>query len=99
MGHRTLFAMHTCALPKKPRCCKRTPDAARLPPFGLPLAPCCSPPCCDLQMMQNMLLQVGDTVKFRNVSLPKGTYVKLQPATSDFLDITNPKVCVTVTPG
>ncbi len=43
------------------------------------------------QMMQNMLLQVGDMVKFRNVSLPKGTYVKLQPVTSDFLDISNPK--------
>jgi ubiquitin fusion degradation protein 1 len=45
-----------------------------------------------MQMMQNMLLQVGDMVKFKNVSLPKGTYVKLQPVTSDFLDITNPKV-------
>ncbi|KAL6763900.1 ubiquitin fusion degradation protein UFD1-domain-containing protein [Haematococcus lacustris] len=42
-------------------------------------------------MMQNMLLQVGDVVRFTNVSLPKGTYVKLQPVTSDFLDITNPK--------
>jgi ubiquitin fusion degradation protein 1 len=42
-------------------------------------------------MMQNMLLEVGDMVKLRNVSLPKGTYVKLQPATSDFLDISNPK--------
>jgi ubiquitin fusion degradation protein 1 len=39
-----------------------------------------------LQMMQNLLLQVGDMVKFTNVSLPKGQYV-----TSDFLDITNPK--------
>lgn len=91
------------------------------------------------QMMQNLLLQVGDMVKFRNVSLPKvrapgsvpchtahhttprgpscltswihphpctqaptmracahcmapqGKYVKLQPVTSDFLDISNPK--------
>jgi ubiquitin fusion degradation protein 1 len=42
-------------------------------------------------MMQNLLLQVGDMVKFRNVSLPKGSYVKLQPVTSDFLDISNPK--------
>jgi ubiquitin fusion degradation protein 1 len=42
-------------------------------------------------MMQNMLLQVGDMVKVRNVSLPKGTYVKLQPVSSDFLDISNPK--------
>ena len=42
-------------------------------------------------MMQNLLLQVGDMVKFKNVSLPKGTYVKIQPVTSDFLDISNPK--------
>lgn len=41
--------------------------------------------------MQNMLLQVGDMVRFTNVSLPKGKFVKLQPVTSDFLDITNPK--------
>jgi len=42
-------------------------------------------------MMLNMLLTEGQAVKFRNVSLPKGTYVKLQPVTSDFLDISNPK--------
>jgi len=42
-------------------------------------------------MMQNLLLQVGDMVRFTNVSLPKGKFVKLQPVTSDFLDITNPK--------
>ncbi|GAX84203.1 hypothetical protein CEUSTIGMA_g11626.t1 [Chlamydomonas eustigma] len=42
-------------------------------------------------MMQNLLLQVGDMVKFKNVSLPKGKFVKLQPVTSDFLDISNPK--------
>mmetsp|Transcript_25092 Transcript_25092/g.54565 ORF Transcript_25092/g.54565 Transcript_25092/m.54565 type:complete len:348 (-) Transcript_25092:372-1415(-) len=42
-------------------------------------------------MMQNLLLQVGDMVRFENVSLPKGSYVKLQPFTSDFLDISNPK--------
>ena len=48
-------------------------------------------PCAPPQMMQNMLLQVGDMVRFTNVSLPKGKFVKLQPVTSDFLDITNPK--------
>ncbi|KXZ51901.1 hypothetical protein GPECTOR_11g334 [Gonium pectorale] len=42
-------------------------------------------------MMQNLLLQVGDPIRVRSASLPKGTYVKLQPVTSDFLDITNPK--------
>ncbi|KAJ9528421.1 hypothetical protein QJQ45_020302 [Haematococcus lacustris] len=52
---------------------------------------CCIAASPATQMMQNMLLQVGDVVRFTNVSLPKGTYVKLQPVTSDFLDITNPK--------
>ncbi|KAL9289620.1 putative ubiquitin fusion degradation protein Ufd1 [Arabidopsis thaliana] len=42
-------------------------------------------------MMQNLLLQEGDMVRVRNVTLPKGTYVKLQPHTTDFLDIANPK--------
>lgn len=42
-------------------------------------------------MMQNMLLQEGDTVHVKNATLPKGTYVKLQPHTTDFLDISNPK--------
>jgi ubiquitin fusion degradation protein 1 len=42
-------------------------------------------------MMQNMLLQEGDTVRVKNTTLPKGTYVKLQPHTTDFLDISNPK--------
>ena len=38
-----------------------------------------------------MLLQEGDIVRVKNVTLPKGTYVKLQPHTKDFLDISNPK--------
>lgn len=42
-------------------------------------------------MMANLLLVEGAPVTFSNVSLPKGTYVKLQPLTSDFLDISNPK--------
>ncbi len=47
------------------------------------------------QMMQNLLLQEGDIVKFKSTSLPKGTYVKLRPQSKDFLDISNPKaVCV-----
>ena len=45
--------------------------------------------CC--QMMENMLLQEGDIVKVKNTNLAKGTYVKLQPHTKDFLDISNPK--------
>lgn len=46
---------------------------------------------CSYQMMENMLLQEGDFVRVKNVTLPKGTYVKLQPHTKDFLDISNPK--------
>ncbi|GJV51445.1 ubiquitin fusion degradation protein 1 [Tanacetum coccineum] len=42
-------------------------------------------------MMENMLLQEGDIVNVKNASLSKGTYVKLQPHTTDFLDLT----CVT----
>jgi len=42
-------------------------------------------------MMQNMLLQEGDTVRLKYVSLPRGTFVKLQPQTKDFFDISNPK--------
>ncbi|MCL7028906.1 hypothetical protein MKW94_008571 [Papaver nudicaule] len=48
-------------------------------------------------MMQNMLLQVGGTVRVKNVALPKGTYVKLQPHTKDFLDISNPKAVLETT--
>ncbi|KAG8049779.1 hypothetical protein GUJ93_ZPchr0009g876 [Zizania palustris] len=42
-------------------------------------------------VMQNMHLEDGDVVRVKNASLPKGTYVKLQPHTSDFLDVANPK--------
>ncbi|XP_044483258.1 ubiquitin fusion degradation protein 1 homolog isoform X2 [Mangifera indica] len=42
-------------------------------------------------MMENLLLQEGDIVKVRNTSLAKGSYVRLQPHTKDFLDISNPK--------
>lgn len=42
-------------------------------------------------MMQNMVLQEGDIVQVKSASLVKGTFVKLQPHTKDFLDISNPK--------
>ncbi|XP_017421222.1 uncharacterized protein LOC108331106 isoform X1 [Vigna angularis] len=48
-------------------------------------------------MMQNMLLQEGDTVRVKYSSLPKGTYVKLQPHTKDFFDISNPKAILETT--
>ncbi|KAJ3680080.1 hypothetical protein LUZ60_016358 [Juncus effusus] len=48
-------------------------------------------------MMQNMLLREGDIIRLKNASLPKGTYVKLQPHTTDFLDISNPKAILETT--
>ncbi|KAF6160562.1 hypothetical protein GIB67_019502 [Kingdonia uniflora] len=48
-------------------------------------------------MMENMLLQEGDIVRVKNVTLPKGKYVKLQPHTMDFLDISNPKAILETT--
>ncbi|XP_073144291.1 uncharacterized protein [Henckelia pumila] len=48
-------------------------------------------------MMENLLLQEGDIVRVKNVTLPKGTYVKLQPHTKDFLDISNPKAILETT--
>lgn len=48
-------------------------------------------------MMENMLLQEGDIVQVKNASLSKGTFVKLQPHTKDFLDISNPKVVLETT--
>ena len=48
-------------------------------------------------MMENLCLQEGDTVTVKNVTLPKGKYVKLQPHTKDFLDISNPKAILETT--
>merc|ERR1712060_98624 len=42
-------------------------------------------------MMGNLLLQEGDLIRITNTSLPKGNFVKLQPVSSDFLDIHNPR--------
>eukprot|EP00971_Amphidinium_carterae_P021763 429346-Amphidinium_carterae.1 len=42
-------------------------------------------------IMQNLLLREGDVLRITNISLPKGSFVKLQPHSSDFLDINNPK--------
>ena len=41
--------------------------------------------------MQNLLLEEGSIVAVRSATLPKGSFVKLQPHTKDFLDISNPK--------
>lgn len=48
-------------------------------------------------MMENLLLSEGDVVKFEHASPPKGTFVKLQPQTKDFLDISNPKAVLEMT--
>ena len=48
-------------------------------------------------MMQNLVMEEGDIVAIRSATLPKGTYVKLQPHTQDFLDITNPKAVLETT--
>jgi ubiquitin fusion degradation protein 1 len=42
-------------------------------------------------MMQNLLIEEGTLISVRNVSLPKATFVKLQPQSVDFLEISNPR--------
>jgi len=42
-------------------------------------------------MMRNLHLEAGDVVKFTNVSLPKGRFVKLQPHQTEFIDLENPR--------
>ena len=41
--------------------------------------------------MENMHLKEGDIIHLRSASILKGSYVKLQPQTSDFISISNPK--------
>jgi len=42
-------------------------------------------------MMEDMLLQEGDIVSLKSTNLVKGKFVKFQPHSKDFLDISNPK--------
>ena len=42
-------------------------------------------------MMENMHLNEGDIVHLKSASIQKGSFVKLQPQTSDFIKISNPK--------
>jgi ubiquitin fusion degradation protein 1 len=42
-------------------------------------------------LMQHLLLAEGDIVKVTNTSLSKGSYVKLQPVSKEFLDVHNPR--------
>jgi len=48
-------------------------------------------------MMQNLLLQEGDVITLRSATLPKGSFVKLQPHSTDFLDISNPRAVLETT--
>ena len=41
--------------------------------------------------MDNLNINLGDHIKVRTVDLIDGKFVKLQPQTKDFLDISNPK--------
>ena len=42
-------------------------------------------------IMQNLLLAEGGLIRVDNVSLPKATYVKVRPQTTDFINLSNPK--------
>ncbi|KAG9288369.1 hypothetical protein G9A89_021400 [Geosiphon pyriformis] len=42
-------------------------------------------------MMQTLLLEPGDLIEIKNATLPLGNFVKIQPQTVDFLDISDPK--------
>jgi ubiquitin fusion degradation protein 1 len=42
-------------------------------------------------MMQNLLIEEGQLITIKSTSLPRGSFVKIQPHTSTFLDISNPK--------
>lgn len=42
-------------------------------------------------MMQNLLIEEGSLLTVTNVSLPKASFVKLQPQSVDFLEISNPR--------
>lgn len=44
-----------------------------------------------LQMMRGLGLTAGDLVTLTNVALPVGSYIKIQPQSVDFLDITDPR--------
>merc|ERR1712023_346645 len=48
-------------------------------------------------MMENLNLHEGDILFLRSATIAKGQYVKLQPQTSDFLKISNPKAVLETT--
>lgn len=44
-----------------------------------------------LQIMQTLLLEPGDLLQIKSTDLPSGTFIKLQPQSTAFLDISDPK--------
>lgn len=42
-------------------------------------------------LMQTLLLEPGDLVQVKSTDLPLGSFIKLQPQSPDFLDISDPK--------
>ncbi|KAG8381833.1 hypothetical protein BUALT_Bualt05G0013900 [Buddleja alternifolia] len=42
-------------------------------------------------MMKNLKLQEGDLVIIRNTAMPKGRYIKLQPHTTSFIEVSDPR--------
>ena len=42
-------------------------------------------------LMQTLLLEAGDLIQVKSTDLPPGTFIKLQPQSPSFLDITDPK--------
>lgn len=45
-------------------------------------------------MMQTLLLQPGERVQVKSTNLPPGKFVKIQPQSVDFLDISDPKAAL-----
>ncbi|KAF0689441.1 Aste57867_19113 [Aphanomyces stellatus] len=48
-------------------------------------------------MMQNMFLAEGGIVNIQNVTLPKATFAKIRPQSTDFINITNPRAVLEAT--
>lgn len=44
-----------------------------------------------VKMMQNIGVDTGDFMKVSTANLPRATFVKIQPQSVNFLDISNPK--------
>ncbi|XP_015952599.2 uncharacterized protein LOC107477148 [Arachis duranensis] len=52
--------------------------------------------CVPSWMMKNMQLEDGDLVLLKSTTLVKGTYLKLQPHTKDFMDLSNIKAMLEI---